>query len=119
MVSESCAEARLLELLRLDQMLASIYASAVGGNIAALDRCLAISAQRAKILGLDLSVSAAAVEDPLGPAQRQGRSRVRGTSAQAKRRRRQARRRSLNTMAYGGRGAALAALPVPTTPPAA
>jgi len=43
----------MLELSRLDQLLKGIYANAKSGDIAAIDRCLAISMRRARLLGLD------------------------------------------------------------------
>jgi hypothetical protein len=54
MVAEPVEEIHRLELLRLDKLLAAVWPSAVGGDHAAVDRCLAISARRARLMGLDL-----------------------------------------------------------------
>ena len=42
-----------LELLRLDALLQAMWAQALGGSTWHVDRCLAISDRRAKLLGLD------------------------------------------------------------------
>ena len=57
-VVESAEQHRKLELARLDAMWAAIYERAMAGDLACIDRLLAIQARRAKLLGLDLAVSA-------------------------------------------------------------
>jgi hypothetical protein len=47
-------EMRLLELARLDELTAAVYPAALNGDVAAIDRCLAISVRRARLTGLDL-----------------------------------------------------------------
>ena len=44
--------------MRLDELLAGIYERAVGGDIPALDRVLAIGVDRARLLGSDAQTSA-------------------------------------------------------------
>jgi hypothetical protein len=56
MVSEATEQARRLEALRLDKLTLSVYRRAVDGDLPAIDRCLAISMRRAKLLGLDRPV---------------------------------------------------------------
>ena len=56
MVAEPLEHIRRLELLRLDKLLGAIWAGAMAGDIAAIDRCLAISARRSRLLGLDKQV---------------------------------------------------------------
>ena len=53
-MQEPFDQARSLELMRLDQLPKAIYPSAKDGDIAAIDRCLAISLRRARRMGLDL-----------------------------------------------------------------
>ena len=54
-VTEAAEQARKLELARLDELLAGgLYERAYEGDIAAIDRVLAISYRRARLLGLDL-----------------------------------------------------------------
>lgn len=57
-ISETVEQARSLELMRLDQLLAAIWQRALDGDIACVDRCLAIMTRRARLLGLDLQPSA-------------------------------------------------------------
>jgi hypothetical protein len=57
-VVEPAEQYRKLELARLDQMWSAIYERAIAGDLACIDRLLAIQARRAKLLGLDLAVSA-------------------------------------------------------------
>jgi hypothetical protein len=45
---------KTMELLRLDELLAGIYPRATQGDIAAIDRVLAIGVRRARLLGLDM-----------------------------------------------------------------
>ena len=52
-VSDEVDEARKIELLRLDDLLVGLYPRAINGNVAAIDRVLAISLRRARLLGLD------------------------------------------------------------------
>jgi hypothetical protein len=56
-VAESVAELRALEALRLDELQNAIWPQALLGDIAAVDRCLAIMKRRAQMLGLDLQSS--------------------------------------------------------------
>jgi hypothetical protein len=51
---QSVAEIRLLEVHRLDQLLAAVWSNAMAGDLPAVDRCLAIMYRRARLLGLDL-----------------------------------------------------------------
>lgn len=51
--AEDAAEVRALELLRLDAMLAGLWAQATRGNLGAVDRALRIAERRAKITGID------------------------------------------------------------------
>jgi hypothetical protein len=53
MPQQGVAEIRALEALRLDKLLAAVWPGAMAGDIAAVDRCLAISARRSRLLGLD------------------------------------------------------------------
>jgi hypothetical protein len=60
----------MLELMRLDQLLKAIYTNAKNGDIAAIDRRLAISMRRARLLGLDRQRSVGRFgsdEDPDAP----------------------------------------------------
>lgn len=54
MPQQSVAEIRLLECGRLDELLAAVWPAAKIGDIAAIDRVLAIMKRRAAMLGLDL-----------------------------------------------------------------
>jgi hypothetical protein len=54
MVIEPLEQVRTLELLRSDELLSSIYENALAGDIACIDRCLAIMYRRARLTGLDL-----------------------------------------------------------------
>jgi hypothetical protein len=54
MVIEPLEQVRSFELMRLDELLSAIYERALGGDIAYIDRVLAISYRRARLLGLDL-----------------------------------------------------------------
>ena len=49
---------KTMELLRLDELLAGIYPRATQGDIAAIDRVLAIGVRRAHLLGLDMQQNA-------------------------------------------------------------
>jgi hypothetical protein len=60
---ESTADIRLLEASRLDAMQAALWPAALAGDIAAIDRCLAIMKRRAAMLGLDLQPSYFGRED--------------------------------------------------------
>ena len=51
--AESAEEIRSLELIRLDAMLAGLWAQAARGNLGAIDRALKIAERRAKITGID------------------------------------------------------------------
>lgn len=51
--AESAEEIRNLELIRLDAMLAGLWAQAARGNPGAIDRALKIAERRAKITGID------------------------------------------------------------------
>lgn len=51
--AESAEEIRNLELIRLDAMLAGLWAQAARGNLGAIDRALKIAERRAKITGID------------------------------------------------------------------
>ena len=53
MLVEPFENIRLQELARLDECLASIYPAALNGDVAAVDRVLAIGVRRARLLGLD------------------------------------------------------------------
>jgi hypothetical protein len=53
MVIEPFEQLRLMEVMRLDEMLAGLYGSAMAGDVAAVDRVLSIMARRARLLGLD------------------------------------------------------------------
>jgi hypothetical protein len=57
-VSETVEQARTLELMRLDAMLGAIWKNALSGDIACIDRCLAIMQRRARLIGLDLRPAA-------------------------------------------------------------
>ena len=46
MVAEPLEQVRRLELFRLDKLLAAVWEGAMGGDIACVDRCLAIMARR-------------------------------------------------------------------------
>lgn len=51
--AETADEIRSLELIRLDAMLAGLWAQAARGNLGAIDRALKIAERRAKITGID------------------------------------------------------------------
>ena len=51
---ENAGELRRLEAARLDRLQAAVWDKALEGNLAAVDRALAIGARRARLLGLDL-----------------------------------------------------------------
>jgi len=53
LVAEPAAELRALELARLDELLAGLWAEARRGNVAKVDRVLKIMQRRADLLGLD------------------------------------------------------------------
>jgi hypothetical protein len=53
MVAEPLEQVRRLELLRLGRLFAAVWGGAMAGDIAAVDRALAISARRSRLLGLD------------------------------------------------------------------
>jgi len=50
---EPAEELRTLELARLDELLAGLWADARQGNVAKVDRVLKVMARRAALLGLD------------------------------------------------------------------
>ena len=52
-LTETAEQARCLEALRLDQLLGAIWPQAMLGDLAVVDRVLAIMARRSKLLGLD------------------------------------------------------------------
>lgn len=52
---EQRAESLTLELVRLDQLQESIWDSAVGGDMQAIDRVLKVMDKREKLLGLDIT----------------------------------------------------------------
>jgi hypothetical protein len=52
-VIEPLEQVRQMELLRLDELLGAIWPNAKSGDIAAVDRVLAISTRRARLMGLD------------------------------------------------------------------
>ncbi len=56
MVAEPLEHVRRLELLRLDKLFGAVWTGAMAGDIACVDRCLAIMARRARLLGLDKQV---------------------------------------------------------------
>src|SRR5262249_49496020 len=51
--AEQASEVTRLELERLDSLLASVWLQAKAGEGPAIDRCLAVMARRAKLLGID------------------------------------------------------------------
>lgn len=53
-ISETVEDARRFELLRLDALTNAIYQRALDGDLACIDRVIAIGVRRAKLLGLDL-----------------------------------------------------------------
>ena len=53
MLVEPLEAIRTLELLRLDELHKAIWQNAVKGDIASVDRCLAIAHRRSRLLGLD------------------------------------------------------------------
>lgn len=53
-LEEPIESVRKIELLRLDDLLTAVYERAINGDIAALDRVLAIQVRRARLAGLDL-----------------------------------------------------------------
>lgn len=64
---EPIAEARALELHRLDRMLRAVWSRVLDGHLGAIDRALAIGRARRKLLGLDapdrVELTTAAVPD--------------------------------------------------------
>lgn len=67
--AEPAAELREVASARLDQMLSSVWAKAVKGDLAAVDRVLKIEERRAKLFGLDsptrLSVDASTLGEEI------------------------------------------------------
>jgi hypothetical protein len=53
---ESAEQLRALELLRLDELLSSLWDTAIAGDLRAVDRVLKVMERRAKLLGLDAPV---------------------------------------------------------------
>ena len=53
LVSEASEEIRQLELARLDDLQIGVWERALNGDVAAIDRVLAIMVRRARLLGLD------------------------------------------------------------------
>jgi DNA-binding CsgD family transcriptional regulator len=47
---------RVIELERLDKMQTAVWTDAIAGNVSAIDRILAISERRAKLLGLNVPI---------------------------------------------------------------
>ena len=66
---QSVAEIRVLECGRLDELLAAVWPAAKLGDIAAIDRVLAIMKRRAAMLGLDLQPGFSFREDGDGDPQ--------------------------------------------------
>jgi hypothetical protein len=60
---EPAEELRALELARLDDLLAGLWADARRGNVAKVDRVLKVMARRAALLGLDAPQRFAEVTD--------------------------------------------------------
>lgn len=52
-VQEPAEEVRVLEVARLDALLESLWATAIAGDLRAVDRVLAVMTRRASLLGLD------------------------------------------------------------------
>jgi len=63
MLVEPLEQVRQLELMRLDRLLLAIP-KAISGDLAAIDRCLAIGARRARLLGLDIVPARPWEDDP-------------------------------------------------------
>lgn len=57
-VMEPFQHIKLMEIMRLDEYLAGLYERAANGDIAAVDRALAIGVRRARLLGLDMQPNA-------------------------------------------------------------
>lgn len=53
LVAEPGEELRRLEQMRLDDLQTAVWERAINGDLAALDRCLAIMERRARLMGLD------------------------------------------------------------------
>ena len=68
-ISETVEQARSLELMRLDQLLKAVWPNAMNGDIACIDRCLAIMQRRARLLGLDMQVGGGLRFGPNGPVE--------------------------------------------------
>ena len=56
MADEATEHIRRIELLRLDEMMLSIYPAASAGDLVAIDRMLDIMRRRSRLLGLDTPV---------------------------------------------------------------
>lgn len=56
-IQEPADDLRTLECLRLDTLLSGVWQKAIGGNLQAIDRVLAILSRRAKLLGLDAPIT--------------------------------------------------------------
>ena len=67
LVIEPLEQLRSLELLRLDELIGAIYEQALAGDIAAIDRVLAISYRRARLMGLDMHPGGALRFGDYGP----------------------------------------------------
>jgi hypothetical protein len=71
MMIEPFEHIRTMELTRLDEMLSAVYPAALSGDVAAVDRVLAIGVRRARMLGLDaapvVSLRFGAAEDRDNP----------------------------------------------------
>jgi hypothetical protein len=63
MTAESLEEVRRIELMRLDRLTETVWPLAASGDVAAIDRVLAVSARRSRLLGLDAVISRAEPDD--------------------------------------------------------
>ncbi len=66
---------RELDTERLDKLQLAVWPAALRGDLAAIDRCLKILAQRARLLGLDLGAEHTPAQ-PLLPGQREVTMRI-------------------------------------------
>ena len=72
-VSEAAEQARELELARLDELLAGgLYGQALAGDIASIDRVLAIMHRRARLMGLDQQTGSRMMIGLNGPFEEDG-----------------------------------------------
>ncbi len=74
-IQQPADELRAVDVERLDKLTQAVWIRAIGGDLQAIDRCLKILAQRARLLGLDLGAEHAPAQTLL-PGQREVTMRI-------------------------------------------